>query len=137
MNLKEWTLHYIRQRDAFEKSIISIDETKEIIKVKYKDKEQNYLAEEKLSLSSLDKLKALENKCVVCEHSRANLDFLINNWKLFSEVKDLTIIFVNEQHCEKWVIKPYVHNLIADNSSLKQGLESMFYAILPENSSKY
>jgi len=61
-------------------------------------------------------------------NSRKNLDVIINEWDTLKDMKGLTLIFVNPFSLTetKWVLSPYLHNMMTDEHTLKTGLKSMF-----------
>ena len=73
---------------------------------------------------------------LVSFNNRKNLDLVIENWRALIEFPFLTIYFVNpnSKMDRKWILKPYTHHKICDESSLKTGLKSMFGMVdsLPE-----
>ena len=126
--LTEWTENYLRNRDLTLKKIVSMktDEKNSLITIRFSDKEVKHYILPLLS-ERIFKLTA-GNIIVVCLNSRENFDFLIKNWSKLSKIKNYSIIFVNLKDNDKWLINPYVHNLIADPESLESGLKAMFDA---------
>ncbi|MGV8150429.1 MAG: hypothetical protein ACP5NV_01750 [Candidatus Woesearchaeota archaeon] len=121
-----WTETYIKNRDLTLKKIVNIkiDEKKETIQVKFKDREVTHYIMPDLS----EKIFVLEHgtKIIVCLNTINNFDFLIKNWQKTSKIKDMSFIFVNIKQNDKWLINPYVHSLIADPESIETGLKTMF-----------
>jgi ABC-type sulfate transport system substrate-binding protein len=70
---------------------------------------------------------------VVTFNTRHNLSTLISFWDDAAKDRDLCIIFVNPESSadRKWIIYPYTHNKISDESSLEEGLKSIFETVEP------
>ncbi len=138
--LVEWTKVYIKNKDVINKSIESINESKDFdLIVKYRDREEFYIIEQFIKDNAI--LQKLSNDKIinlVVFNSEENLNFVIDNWKKFIDLKDFKIIFVNpfSELDEKWVIKPYMHHKICDESSLKLGLKSMFDTVTSTDENK-
>jgi len=126
--LKEWTIHYVKNKDITLRKLVKYDEhlSKEYIEFQFKDKTAIYNIVDDLKEDVFNKIKAYEHKAIVCLNSLENFHFLIKNWKKFSEIKNLTIIFVNLKLNDKWVINPHTHSMIADPESIESGLKTMF-----------
>ena len=123
INLLEWSKHYVQARDAIERKLKTIDEKPDRLICTYKDKQVTFIAEETLTAKSLD---ANAFTTIVTLQTTKNFDALIDQFAVFSQHPKLTIIFVNPKLNEKWMIKPAVHAAVADKSTLKLGLQSMF-----------
>ena len=124
--LANWVKIYIKNKDVINKSIESKDFD---LIVKYKDKEEFYIIEPFIKDSNIiNKLSNDKIINLVVFNSEENLNFVLDNWKRFIDLKEFKIMFVNpfSELDEKWVIKPYMHHKICDESSLKSGLKSMF-----------
>lgn len=126
----EWAEHYLRHRDLILRTINSLESKDNRIIVKYKDGSSEQLIAfpdlEKLTLNNIK-----ENITIVTFNTKENFKVLIDKWKSFAEIKELKLIFFNsESETEKrWIIKPYIHNRICDEKSLKQGLSAMFETV--------
>jgi len=129
--LKDWIVRYIKNKDLIRKLISSIEESESTFHVVKKTSEQEFFVVPFLDdmneiVATLDRYK--ENKALVCFHTKDNFDLLINEWSRFVDVgKNFTIYFVNPFSKKERVlfISPQIHNLIADEENLKQGLKSM------------
>ncbi len=129
--LVEWTLLYIKNRDVMERNL---EETKENVDgfdifAKYRSNEK-YFYVSPFFADFADLLKVLDkDKFIVITafNTSANVKLLLDNWKTLSEYPKLSIIFMNPfaSHEKKWMIMPYTHSRIADNSSLKLGITSL------------
>ncbi|KYK25755.1 hypothetical protein AYK26_01945 [Euryarchaeota archaeon SM23-78] len=127
MDLIEWTVHHIKQKDLVKKDLISYKEDKDKILCEYKEGLKGiYYCNENLELDRIKALKSEETATFVCIANEHNFKVLVDNWDLFKTKKNLTFIFLNPKLAEKWIIKPYVHAKIADPISLKQGLRTMY-----------
>lgn len=133
VSLKEWTVHFVKQKDLFSKSIISIKDEKfkdgDKLIVKQKDSEAYYLVMDEIK--NEDFMRELDKKDqigIVVSNKKKNLDFVTDNWKDFVAYPFLTIYFVNPMSTTdvKWIVKPSVHDRITEPKALKTGLKSMF-----------
>ena len=123
---------YTKNRDLIVKKILSIEKNDKGFLVKYKDKEVNFFIIPLLKgLDFLNALKSEDYITTVVLNTTENLDFLIKNWNSLCNYKNLSLCFVNPFSTteKKWIIHPYIHSRICDESSLKQGLRSMFETV--------
>ena len=123
----EWAENYVKHRDMIFGRIDKIDKQQNRLLVTYKDGSvEQILPYPDLEIVDITKIKPAVT--IITLNTKHNFDVLIKKWKSFSETKDLKMIFFNpESEIEKrWIIKPYVHNRICDDKSLKQGLKAMF-----------
>jgi hypothetical protein len=129
VELKEWIKGFIKHKDIFTNSIIEIKDFDDDFLVKYKDKEIFFYVSDSLS----EVLKRMQNSIVSIAtlNTKANFDTLIQNWHTLTKDETLTIYFVNPNSKteNKWIIRPAIHNKIADEDTLKVGLESMFNTV--------
>ena len=127
MDLKEWAIHYIKQKDLIKKDLISYKEEKDRIVCEYKEGRKGiYLCNENLDLKRIKDIKDNEAVSFVCICNEHNFKILTDNWDLFKTKQNLTFFFLNPNIAEKWIIKPAVHAKIADPATLKQGLRTMY-----------
>jgi len=130
-SLKEWTFHFIKHKDVFEKKIRSLKDTEEGYAAEYPDRTQEYIVGEKFSLpaKSLAQGKSGTQPAmlttIVCSNTRENVKAVVKDWGKLKETHGLTILFVNTETGEKWLLNPRVHDMIADSSSLETGLMKM------------
>jgi hypothetical protein len=133
--LKEWTINFLKNKNAILQTLQKIEEEKEgyDLKIIYDDKETYVLIK-----PFIDNFEELEEKIdqnknitLVLLNSKKNLDILIDKWEYFAGFDKLTIYFVNMFSIsdKKWVIRPYLHNKISEASALKPGLKSMFNTV--------
>jgi len=122
--LKEWTISYIKSRDAILKKIKQIVDKGSYLEVHSKDNVVKYHFIECLDtkIFSLDKGPVF----IMTLNTESNLDFLTKSWDKLTSIKDLNIIFVNLANNEKWIISPRLHSMIADPESIARGLRTMF-----------
>ena len=129
--LKEWAVRYVKSKDVIAKKITSIKEEDSEFVVSKNEKLQKYFIIP--FLENIDelvsKVKDYEHaKTIVCFHTKNNFDFLIKNWGAFVDLgRNFTIYFANPfSKLDKVLsLSPYTHELITDDSSLKQGLKTM------------
>lgn len=131
--LLDWTINLIKNQDILTKKINEIkrNENDFDFSVEYKDDNETFFIV-KPSIKHIDEVLEKVNKDlhfrIITPNNKGNLDIIINNWKKLIEYKFLSVYFINpfSQLDKKWVIYPYTHHKICDDSSLKLGLKSMF-----------
>lgn len=134
MDLIDWVVHHIKQKDLVKNDLISFKQEGEQVLCEYKEgRKATYVCKENLELDKLKKIKEEETAFFVCMANEHNFKTLVNNWDLFKTRKELTFIFLNPKLAEKWIIKPYVHAKIADPATLKQGLRTMYDTCMGAN----
>ena len=126
LNLKQWAVYFVKNKDLFEKKLQSYEEKENIIEFHFKDKDVFYLISEVLNEEAIIFGKGDGFRVIICKASRVNLQFLIQNWKSFMVSKDLLVIFADIEANRRMIVKPYVHNMITEESVLKSGLESLY-----------
>jgi hypothetical protein len=127
MDLKEWTVHYIKQKDMMTRDLISYKEEENKVLCEYKEgRKATFYCQENLELDQMKKIPENETSTFVCLCNEHNFKVLVDNWDLFKTKKNMTFMFLNPDLAEKWVIKPFVHAKIADPITLKQGLRTMY-----------
>ena len=135
--LADWTVNFIKNKDIVAKKIEQIENGKDgfDLYVKYKDKEQYFIIAP--NLADIDSImQKINNKfyfTIVTLNSKENFDSVLKSWSKLINFKFLSIIFVNpfSQLDKKWIIFPYTHHKISDESSLKSGLKAMFEMVEP------
>jgi|ETNmetMinimDraft_2_1059921.scaffolds.fasta_scaffold49434_2 hypothetical protein len=130
--LLDWAINFVKNRDAFTKKIKEIEKGKDSdFSVRYDDgKEASFIIIPSIDdiQKTLEKRTKKDHFCIITLNNKDNLDSIINNWKKLIEYEFLSIYFVNPDSKldKKWILFPYTHNKICDESSLKSGLKSMF-----------
>jgi len=124
--LKEWTINFFKHKDLTQRKLERVEDTGENIIFHCKDKKITYLVREKLEDKIILDIEKLDQKSVVSLNSEENFNFLVKHWGKLSKIKNLTMIFVNMKTDDKWLINPYLHSMIADPSTVKTGLRTMF-----------
>lgn len=125
MDLKEWTVHYVKHKDLIHRKLVDYEIKEDSIEFKYKDGIKIYIVRDNLDDSVL-KLDGV----FVCLNTEENLEFLIDFWRHLVNNKEVSILFVNIVTGSKWMINPHTHDKIADPDTLEQGLRAMFEAAL-------
>jgi len=127
-DLKEWAKIYVKHKDIMKKEIVSINNTDTGFNVKYKDRDCEFIIVPELKEGDIKGLSDDKNRVLVLLNSKKNLDFIIKKWNTLKVLKNLAIYFVNPASSSDkvWILRPYVHNSICDNSSLATGLKSIF-----------
>ncbi len=135
--LVDWAINFIKNKDIVAKKIEKIENNKDGFDffVKYKDKEQYFIIAANIADigSIIQKLNDYSYFTIVTLNSKENFDSMLKNWSKLANFKFLSIIFVNPFSGldKKWIIAPYTHSKISDESSLKNGLKSMFDMVEP------
>ncbi|MFH1770434.1 MAG: hypothetical protein ABH828_02655 [archaeon] len=126
ITLKQWTINFVKNKDLLKKELVDYEEKDSTIIFNFKNGVHRYLIVEIMNDEIFSFLKEKGFKSIVCFANKKNLDFLIANWKVFSEVENFFIIFADVKNHDKWMINPRVHSHICDDSSLIVGLKSMY-----------
>lgn len=124
MDLKEWTRIFIKQRDLIKREIATIEELPDGFMLHLHAGGQRLVIVEE-RLQATDKQPSM----IVCKNTVANVQELVKEWKQFTIDPALTIVFAHPVTNEKWLVKPHLHNKIADNESLEMGLIAMQQSI--------
>jgi hypothetical protein len=120
MDLREWTILYIRHKDLYARKLQGHREEQGKLIFTFKDHALHAHAMEELRLP-----EQLEGKTLlVTLNTEANIAYLISHWKEFSGHAHLTIVFVNPALNEKWFIIPHTHAQIAD-PNISSGIHSL------------
>ncbi len=128
-SLKEWVLYYLRHKDSIRREILDIavsDNDRFVVKTVNNE----WIVHVRSSLGDLPVLENSDKVLVFTLNTKNNLNFLYRHWNDFRK-PNITVYFVNPGACgdKSWAINPYVHSLIADESSLMRGLESLFQTV--------
>ncbi|MBN2142960.1 hypothetical protein JW711_06555 [Candidatus Woesearchaeota archaeon] len=126
MDLKNWTVHHIKQKDLVKRDLVSFQEEDGKITCEYKESHATFFMQENLDLNKVKSLDAKDVSYLVCLCNEHNFKLLADNWNLLKTLQNLTFIFLNPEFTDKWIIKPFVHAKIADPKTLKQGLRTMY-----------
>ncbi|MBI4139676.1 hypothetical protein HY483_01810 [Candidatus Woesearchaeota archaeon] len=127
-SLKEWVLYYLRHKDTIKREILDISVANNGFIVKTVNNE--WTVQVCGSLEKFPVLESSEKVLLFTLNTKNNLNFLYKYWNDFKK-PNITIYFVNPVAGgdKSWAVNPYVHSLIADDSSLMQGLESLFQTV--------
>ena len=135
--LVDWTINFIKNKDIIAKKIENIENGKDgfDLYVKYKDREQYFIITSNIVDigSIIQRINDNSYFSIVTLNSKENFEIVLKNWSRLISFKFLSIIFVNpfSELDKKWVIFPHTHNKICDESSLVNGLKSMFNMVEP------
>ncbi|MDP3765514.1 MAG: hypothetical protein Q8R04_03295 [Nanoarchaeota archaeon] len=135
--LVDWTTNFIKNKDIISKKIEHIENGKGgfDLCVKYRDREQYFIiAPNLVDIDSIiQKINNDSYFSIVTLNSKENFDNILKNWSKLISFKFLNIIFVNpfSEMDKKWIVFPYTHQKICDESSLENGLKSMFAMVEP------
>ena len=132
--LKEWMINFIKHKDIIANNLVSIEDGNEL-KAIYQNKEDYIVIEPFVKDFDVlfGKITKDKNVLIVLFNTIENFEIISLNWKRLIDFDKLTIYFVNmfSNTDTKWIIKPYLHNKITDEKSLKSGLSSMFAMVEP------
>ncbi|MFH1668904.1 MAG: hypothetical protein ABIA62_03175 [Candidatus Woesearchaeota archaeon] len=138
--LTEWFVRYTKNRDLMFRKISEVKEDGDMISVVQKDgKIFNYCS----APFPEDMVKVAEcidgeTKGILVYNTQSNFDLMMKSWKALSNIKGLTIYFINpfSKLDKRWAINPYTHSRISDAESLDQGLNSMYMMVEPTTRSQ-
>jgi hypothetical protein len=130
--LINWITNFINVKASMSNIEIKIEKNKENFDLiaNYPEKKVYIIVEP--FIKDFQDLKTKINKkdhtFIITFNSIENFNQLLTNWNRLINYENLTIYFINtfSKSDIKWIIKPYMHNKIADQKSLKTGLKSMF-----------
>jgi hypothetical protein len=131
-NLMEWYINYVQNRDLMLNKISSLDKNTDqnsiIITNKDGTKENAFINEEVSSFLNIINPIPLDSRITIAVlNKKKNIDQMISEWNQLSKYRFLTIIFINpiSQTDTRWIIKPYLHDLLGDKAALKPGIMSI------------
>ena len=131
-DLKQWTIDYIRSRDAaFQQIAEIITDSKEadIVIVHHDGKKKYFLVANEFGTDLL--ARNITPVTLVVLNTRANLGRVIGCWKQLTDRNGLTLFFVNPNSSteNKWSVNPAVHARVTEERALKSGLETLFLTV--------
>lgn len=134
--LTEWSLNYIRNKDRSRKEIEDIQQSQidfpdfciTHIKVRKNTVVDEYFLIDNLEYVNPEFFKDKDKLTIITLNTKQNLKSLLELWNVFIKL-DIVVIFANPDYGEKWILRPKVHNLVSDQSTLKLGLESIFSGV--------
>ncbi len=125
MDLEEWTIQYVKHKDLLDNMLENYEKQEDKIRFNFEHMDHDYYIQPKLSKKVFDIEEDTERTTIVCRNEEENVDFMMQNWKEFTR-HEYTVIFVNPESNNKWIIQPHVHDRVADNEHLEEGLQTMF-----------
>jgi hypothetical protein len=129
-DLREWTIHHIKQKDSIRHDLISFKEYEDQVVCEQKDGHITYFCWENIDLEKIKGIDPQENAYFVCLCNEHNFKLLVEHWDLFKTREGFSFIFLNPSLAERWLIKPFIHAKVADPATLKQGLRTMYNTCL-------
>lgn len=128
--LKEWITTYLKNKDAFFKRIEKIEESSECaLLIHYKDgRHQCFLIlPESKTFEEIKTHQKEDHVAVVLLNNAGNRKSMVDQWSWLKEYRYLTLYFVNplSNGEKKWVVMPYTHSKVCDETKLMQGLKAM------------
>ncbi len=124
--LKLWIKTYLENKDMINNEIKKISDKDNSIIIEYGNYSKEFIVEPNLENLDLNK-----NIGIVFMNNKNNLDQVIKKWTQLKKNENIIIYFVNPETDQKWIIKPYIHSKIADQSTLKKGLKAIAESIQP------
>lgn len=126
VDLYEWTKHYINFKDILKRQIVKKTYLNTSIVIEEKKDTKMYLVMETLAdaIESVNKIKD-KTTIIVTLNTVPNCNTLVDNWELFANKANTSLIFVDVALDDKWIIHPATHQHIADNKTLKEGIFSL------------
>jgi hypothetical protein len=130
MDIKEWTQTYINFNSLkYKNNQIEMDETSYIHTYVEKGEQRKvkyFFSNELENLINHIAMIDFDKIYFVCDNTKHNVDFLISGWDKFISNPKLIILFIDINTQGKWLIRPQLHNSIADKESLKEGIYSLY-----------
>ena len=136
--LVDWTEKYVKNKDLVNRVLREMTHSDGEVSAKFEHKEQKYIIIPELDdvnavLKRLSQVKD-SHLTLVTLNSQSNLNIMIKHWHQFVDLgQKFSIFFVNpfSKTDKIWIIYPYIHQRIADESSLALGLKAMFDVVEP------
>jgi hypothetical protein len=137
--LHEFVHNYIKNLDAIQQKIVSIDKGEGDVDfiITYQEKKKAVIAEPFLKpgeldgiLSRLEKFKKDFSTDLFVFNTKENFDEVVSHWKLVSKFdKQFKIYFVNPFSGleTKWVVFPYTHDMLSED--FKAGLKALYATV--------
>ncbi len=121
--LQEMGTYLIKSMDAAKRQILNIVPSSDAhsATITYKD-QTTAPVRFAVTLSASDFCSGF----VVAANTRENLQVLIDHWDQAVAFPKLVFIFVNTAKGNKWLLRPHIHEKIAERKTLAQGLVSLF-----------
>ncbi|MBI2545613.1 hypothetical protein HYV81_00340 [Candidatus Woesearchaeota archaeon] len=124
--LKEWAVQYFRNKDIVARNIVSVEQGKDVVILKYKDHEEQIMP-----LGSLEEFNEQPSQDfidIIVFNSHKNFKVLLDSWEHFIRFPNLKLFFINpfSEADHKWIVSPAIHHRVSDEASLKRGLQAMF-----------
>lgn len=119
MELENWTIEYVKARNAVRRTLKEHSVQGDEITFTHKHKVHHFLLSPVLRVP-----EARDVYTVVCLNTKQNIAFLLAHWDAFLQ-NNLFVLFANPAMNASWQINPKVHAMVADSETLEQGLASM------------
>lgn len=126
MELKEFTIHYVKAKDAYKKDLITYEDQGECILFEFKSGEVPYFVNHDLQNIELSQLQMYTKKFIICLNKITNVEYLIKHWEEFSQEQGLIIMFANPELNEKWLINTAMHAQVTEPQDIEAGLMGLF-----------
>jgi hypothetical protein len=133
--LKDWAQLYVKHRDiAYRKIACLRDSAKGFIVENSDGSFVECFVLPSLTLDLKDIVNSDGKSCILFTLSnKKNIQLVSKSWDGLARNRNLVVVFASPFSTmeDKWVIRPYLHNLMCDRSSLLQGLNSLSEFIEP------
>ena len=126
--LQEMGVFLIRSLDGSKKLIDKISQAQDGGEIQYKDGQ-------KVPLRVSHNLSAqlFCNGFVVVRNTRENAQVLIEHWQEALAFEKLVVLFIDEKSGNKWLLRPHIHEKIAEPKTLAQGLMTLYEHSMGKN----
>jgi len=129
LELIEWAINYVKNKDLVKRDLVDYEQDNEIIIFHHKEYDQTCFCVEYLDDSIKKQMDKKKRMLIVCPNSKKNLKYLTENWKFFKDYEFLSLVFANIEYNLRWIIRPSIHNHVADESNIAKGLKAMFETV--------
>ena len=131
MKLKEWVLHFVKNKAAFDVEDVIVEETDDEVMMKKSSGNKHFIIKDELDDSILDVIEKIKGDVIVVVtlNKKINVGWLVKKWNELIKFPQLSFMFVNTETSEKWALFPKTHDLITEKASLKKGLISLFEGV--------
>jgi hypothetical protein len=115
MNLREWAHVFLKQRDMKRRLM------RELISTPYGYEQVNNDGSKSTVKVTEELDEHVEYDVICCINTDKNIHAVVRYWESLVKHNPL-VVFVNDSFDDKWLLKPAIHDLIAQRETLEQGL---------------
>lgn len=129
-----WTKTYIKNRDIFKKEIVVVEEDNSewnLVVHLRDDKKRCYLIQEVLHIDEALSKIGTDAVFVVTSNTKKNMQSLLDHWNEVKTFPQLCFVFINPDSTadKQWLVYPYTHHKITEQSALKTGIKALFDSV--------